>query len=94
MNKCAQCQQENPSNANFCNNCGASLNDPDDDSQLSSLNDEKITERPAERRQLTILFCDLVGSTPLSERLDPEEYRQVITNENHGFGAVHNPKIW
>ena len=32
----------------------------------------------AERRQLTILFCDLVGSTELSRRLDPEEYRGVI----------------
>src|SRR5262245_56462350 len=30
----------------------------------------------AERRQLTVMFCDLVGSTPLAERLDPEELRQ------------------
>src|SRR5262245_53751974 len=32
----------------------------------------------AERRQLTVLFCDLVGSTPLAEQLDPEDLRQVI----------------
>ena len=32
----------------------------------------------AERRQLTVMFCDLVGSTNLSERLDPEELRDVI----------------
>ena len=32
----------------------------------------------AERRQLTVLFCDLVGSTELSGRLDPEELREVI----------------
>src|SRR5262245_1873530 len=32
----------------------------------------------AERRQLTVLFCDLVGSTPLAEKLDPEDLRQVI----------------
>ena len=32
----------------------------------------------AERRQLTVMFCDLVGSTPLAERLDPEELRTVI----------------
>ncbi len=32
----------------------------------------------AERRQLTVLFCDLVGSTELSQRLDPEVYRQVL----------------
>ena len=33
---------------------------------------------PAERRQLTVLFCDLVGSTSLSERLDPEELRDLV----------------
>jgi class 3 adenylate cyclase/predicted ATPase len=32
----------------------------------------------AERRQLTVLFCDLVGSTALSDRLDPEDMREVI----------------
>src|SRR6185312_9308395 len=31
----------------------------------------------AERRQLTVLFCDLVGSTALSAQLDPEDYRAV-----------------
>jgi class 3 adenylate cyclase len=36
----------------------------------------------AERRQLTVLFCDLVGSTALSSRLDPEDLREVI-------GAYH-----
>jgi len=32
----------------------------------------------AERRQLTVMFCDLVGSTAMSERLDPEELREVV----------------
>src|SRR5439155_25352882 len=32
----------------------------------------------AERRQLTVLFCDLVGSTPLSGQLDPEDLRAVV----------------
>ena len=32
----------------------------------------------AERRQLTVMFCDLVGSTALSTRLDPEDLRQII----------------
>jgi class 3 adenylate cyclase len=36
----------------------------------------------AERRQLTVMFCDLVGSTPLSARLDPEDLRSII-------GAYH-----
>lgn len=42
---------------------------------LSTLLDEP---QGAERRQLTILFVDLVGSTALSARLDPEELREVI----------------
>lgn len=36
------------------------------------------TKKAAERRQLTCLFCDLVGSTALSEQLDAEDFRQVI----------------
>ncbi|MGI8550041.1 MAG: AAA family ATPase [Dehalococcoidia bacterium] len=36
------------------------------------------TEPEAERRQLTVMFCDLVDSTGLSTRLDPEELREVV----------------
>ena len=38
------------------------------------------TSRPpeAERRQLTVMFCDLVDSTRLSSQFDPEEYREVV----------------
>jgi class 3 adenylate cyclase len=35
-------------------------------------------ETTAERRPLTVMFCDLVGSTTLSSRLDPEDLREVI----------------
>ena len=37
-----------------------------------------VTAGEAERRQLTVMFCDLVGSTALSARLDPEDLREVI----------------
>jgi class 3 adenylate cyclase/tetratricopeptide (TPR) repeat protein len=40
---------------------------------------ESPLSRPeAERRQLTVMFCDLVGSTALSERFDPEDLREII----------------
>jgi class 3 adenylate cyclase/tetratricopeptide (TPR) repeat protein len=39
---------------------------------------KSVVRREAERRQVTILFCDLVGSTALSARLDPEDLRDVI----------------
>jgi class 3 adenylate cyclase len=32
----------------------------------------------AERRQLTVMFCDLIGSTQLSAQLDPEDYREIL----------------
>ncbi|MGE0825007.1 MAG: adenylate/guanylate cyclase domain-containing protein [Candidatus Binatia bacterium] len=53
----------------------------------------------AERRQLTVLFCDLVGSTALSAQLDPEDYRAVVQGyqatatavieRHHGYLAQH-----
>src|SRR5271155_5163749 len=43
---------------------------------------DKATKDTAERRQLTIMFCDLVGSTALSTRLDPEDMREIV-------GAYH-----
>jgi class 3 adenylate cyclase/predicted ATPase len=47
------------------------------------------TQRNAERRQLTVLFCDLVGSTALSQRLDPEEMRKVLRSyQNAVAGEV------
>src|SRR5215468_3758073 len=41
-----------------------------------------VVQDSAERRQLTVMFCDLVGSTALSGRLDPEDLRGII-------GAYH-----
>jgi class 3 adenylate cyclase/predicted ATPase len=42
----------------------------------------------AERRQLTVMFCDLVSSTALSARLDPEDLREVITAYHHAVAEV------
>src|SRR5262249_52454997 len=42
----------------------------------------------AERRQLTVMFCDLVGSTPLAARLDLEDLREVIAAYHHAVAEV------
>src|SRR5262249_21598991 len=42
----------------------------------------------AERRQLTVMFCDLVGSTELSARLDPEDLREVIGAYHHAVAEI------
>jgi len=72
---CVQCGAENAPTHKFCTKCGSPLalapwRAPDIQTVRSS--------SEAERRQLTIMFCDLVGSTALSERLDPEDLRDVL----------------
>src|SRR5208282_2370381 len=49
-----------------------------------------VAESPsqAERRQLTVMFCDLVGSTAPSARLDPEELPEVIAAYHHAVSLV------
>src|SRR5262245_4750673 len=49
---------------------------------------EPVPRDEAERRQLTVMFCDLVGSTALSVRLDPEDMRQVIASYHVCIGTV------
>lgn len=44
--------------------------------------------REAERRQISVMFCDLVGSTALAERLDPEELRDLLQAYQRTCGEV------
>jgi class 3 adenylate cyclase len=46
--------------------------------KLPSAGPAPSSQDTAERRQLTVMFCDLVGSTAMSARLDPEDMREVI----------------
>ena len=55
----------------------------EDDKSAESTPSQTESREAAERRQLTVMFCDLVGSTSLSEKLDPEEMRDVL-------GRYHN----
>jgi class 3 adenylate cyclase/tetratricopeptide (TPR) repeat protein len=56
----------------------ANLGSTDGVSGAASLPPPPPPQDTAERRQLTVMFCDLAGSTALSARLDPEDMRQVI----------------
>jgi class 3 adenylate cyclase/tetratricopeptide (TPR) repeat protein len=47
--------------------------------------------RDAERRQLTVMFCDMVGSTALSGRLDPEDLQQLIRSHHQVVAAAVAP---
>ncbi len=87
LSVCAACGFKNVAYASYCAECGAKLTaagggeEPSAPSAGVPLAADG-SDTSAERRQLTVLFCDLVGSTRLSSRLDPEELREVI-------GACH-----
>src|SRR5215831_1895226 len=92
--RCVQCGCGNPPRFRFCGACGTPLIVRTDGAASASADergsprrslalrpDSPSTERAeseAERRHLTVLFCDLVGSTALATRLDPEELRDLI----------------
>jgi class 3 adenylate cyclase len=65
MVTCPSCGQENPAGSRFCNACGAPLAEP---------------EAPGReyRKVVTVLFCDVAGSTSLGERVDPEALRALL----------------
>ncbi len=81
---CSACAHVNPLGSRFCNACGHHLVAPSStqpetqagtEAELSPI-EPSLPE--AERRQLTVMFCDLVGSTHLSGQLDPEDLREVV----------------
>ena len=61
------------------------------DSRLQTLDPRLIG---GERRQLTVMFCDLVGSTALSTQLDPEELRAVIQAYRETCATAIRPLRW
>ncbi|MEW6299562.1 MAG: adenylate/guanylate cyclase domain-containing protein [Thermodesulfobacteriota bacterium] len=73
---CPQCGHAVRPGAKFCRACGAALSEP---LRPPAPIQSGTTSAPdAERRQLTVLFCDLVDSTALAAQLDPEEWREVV----------------
>jgi class 3 adenylate cyclase/tetratricopeptide (TPR) repeat protein len=84
--KCGSCGAENPAGKRFCGDCGAPLVVPahaPNDPMRGGDGLRPVRLPSVERRSLTIMFADLVGSTELSTRVDPEDFRDVIA-------ACHN----
>ena len=78
--RCLSCGSENRPGARFCSDCGVKLSTPNRPAPppASAPGTTSAPTSSAERRQLTVMFCDLVGSTELSARLDPEDMREVF----------------
>ena len=67
---CWNCQAGNSEHATSCARCGVPLSGRAPEAGAASFY--------GERRQLTALFCDIVGSTELVAALDPEDYQDII----------------
>src|SRR6516162_661227 len=88
-NLCPKCRAENPVGQRFCGECGtaltakevslpsSSLPEAVAEVRVSTAGNDALGLTDGERRHLTVLFCDLVGSTEIAARLDPEEWRDV-----------------
>ena len=92
--ECPRCAQNNRPGAKFCDECGATLgkyviNDrvPSASTNTESIDSPERVNPTAEelendshsgRRQLTVMFCDIVGSTALASDLDPEEWSNIV----------------
>ena len=64
MLTCASCGRDNSADASFCNGCGAGLGTAAASREV--------------RKTVTVLFCDLTGSTALGEQTDPEVLRALL----------------
>jgi class 3 adenylate cyclase/predicted ATPase len=62
---CSSCGQDNPEGFRFCGTCGAELAETSPSREV--------------RKTVTVLFCDVSGSTAMGERLDPESTRRVMS---------------
>jgi class 3 adenylate cyclase/ABC-type transport system involved in cytochrome c biogenesis ATPase subunit/tetratricopeptide (TPR) repeat protein len=72
---CPACGASNAATAHFCDQCGAAFG-------------SAVATPVAERRHITFLFCDLVGSTALAADLDPEDTRRVLLSYQDACAAI------
>lgn len=102
---CPNCGHANPQGAKFCNKCGYRLSAAAPPAPLAAgpvdrymppelrakLEAARSTRAGAgQRRIVTILFCDVKGSTAAASRLDPEEWAEVINGAfEHMIGPVY-----
>jgi class 3 adenylate cyclase/tetratricopeptide (TPR) repeat protein len=75
---CASCGGVSPPGFRFCGHCGAALVAAEPVPGARMFPQDAPASADGERRQLTVMFCDLAGSTSLSARMDPEEWRAVV----------------
>ena len=98
--RCPNCSTELPDTAKFCLECGRDLRDRAAFASPVSYTPKHLAERiltsraalEGERKQVTVLFCDIVGSTPLAERVGPERMHALL-NRLLRAGAGRGPPL-
>lgn len=80
---CPACGMQGAQGAKFCPECGARLPCPATEPAFPA-----AARSPVERRQLTVMFCDLVGSTRLSLELDAEDFTEAVSGYRDACARV------
>jgi class 3 adenylate cyclase/tetratricopeptide (TPR) repeat protein len=75
---CSKCHMENLPNDKFCGECGHTLDEP-----LPKASHPPTTD--SERKHVTVLFSDMSGYTAMTEKLDPEEVKEIM---GRAFGEI------
>src|SRR5262245_45967278 len=86
---CPSCGAPIEAGEKFCGGCGARLRIEARASAVSTPTGEPEAALPAgERRHLTVLFCDLVNSTNIAARLDPEQWHTIAAEYQRAAAAA------
>ena len=103
---CSSCGAKTEAKSKFCDNCGSPLaatpaptpetrhlvrSEAPTAEDAADIVHTPRTPAEAQRRQLTVMFCDLVGSTELAARVDPEVLRDVVRSYQQVCDAVIRP---
>src|SRR4051794_2387389 len=76
---CATCGAAATATQKYCGECGATLGEVTAAAASRSVGEPAAAPKLTERRVCSVLFCDLVGFTPLSETRDAEEVRELLS---------------
>ena len=84
--RCPNCSTELPDSAKFCLECGRDLRGRSEFASPAAYTPKHLAERiltsrgalEGERKQVTVLFCDIANSTPLAERVGPERMHALL----------------
>jgi hypothetical protein len=85
---CPKCGAQLQLDESFCGECGAALGDAAP-ATISAGTAPVTASSGGERRHLTVLFCDLVGSTEIAAHRDPEEWREVIAGYHRALAGAN-----